>query len=226
MAPTSKSLSRQKVAFILFQARLFREGKLEKFWADREACKGKAKFGSDECKAMARKSLQIKKDYGWSGAVDEFEREKALRHAPLANRRKEAMAEAQRNKGRSAIEKALLTLDPVASVEQEMAWVRSHPKMTRALTKHLLLGPDEAYTPPKPVLYDLTGVTPPCPSRGAWNTLLSALGNPRKFNDVLLTKQKEAAVTKSSDIADGDTEVIDDLGEVERMLSKAARNDG
>lgn len=216
MAPTSKSLSRQKVALILFQARLFREGKLEKFWADRAACKGKAKFGSGECKAMARRSSQIKKDYGWVGTADEFEREKALRHAPLANRRKEAMAEAQRNKGRSGLDKAFDALPSTTNASQEVAWVQSHPKMRRAL--HEILQGDEERQPPKITAADITSPSNgPCPSKTAFNMLLSWLANPKEFQKQMLSKQRDVVTKPSEGGHETNGVVSDDLSALKRI---------
>lgn len=214
------SNSSARVANVLFQYRLWREGKLEEYWNRRAECKAKgATFGTEATTTASKKAMAVRKNFGWLGPRNEFEREKEHQFRPLINKRKEMMAEYARNKGRSAVDKALANLPPVASVEQEMAWVRSHPKMTRALTSKLV---DEEYKPPKPNVGDITGVTPPCPSRGAWNTLLSALGDPKKFNDVLLTRQKDGAVKAADGANESEGAVMDDLAEVERMLRAAS----
>lgn len=211
----------RRVALVLFMARLYREGKLEKFWERKKQIKGEFGAGGQAG------SNALVREFGYISPTDEWEREQALRFLPRHNRQNQAQVESVKSRGRSAIANALMELQPVASVEQEMAWVRSHPKMTVALTRKLTQSADEEYKPPSLTVADLSDVVPPCPSRSAWNVLLSALGDPKKFNDVLLTKQKDA-VSKTSEAGSTETvgHVDDDLEEVERMLAKAVSLDG
>lgn len=224
---TTKKLSAHETARILWLARLFREGKLEAYWNARIQIRLKAKgaggFGDARVIRASHESSELKKEFGWSGINDEMERHRIFLSQPVVNRRKEQMAELQRNKGRSAIEKALSKLPITAPVEQEMAWARAHPKMTRALSDALKKQADD-YEPPRPTSSDVVGTYYiPCPSRGAWNILLAALGNPKKFSEQLLSKQKEGAV-KNADNAESESNVMDDLGEVERMLNAVQLN--
>jgi len=206
----------RKVALVLFMARLYREGKLEKFWERKKQIKGEFGAGGQSG------SNALIREFGYIDPTDEWEREQALRFLPRHNRQNQAQVELVKSRGRSAIANALMELQPVASVEQEMAWVRSHPKMTRALMAELMRGPEDEYKPPKPNSADITSVNPPCPSRGAWNTFLSALAAPKKFNEVLLTKQKDSAVKQSDTGTGDDVDVaMDDLAEVQRMLRAA-----
>jgi hypothetical protein len=206
---------------ILFQARLYDEGKLEKFWADKAACKG---CGGPDLRDKAtreatQRSRRLKYEYGYIGLKDEFARREAMKYAPLANRRKEAMAEAQRNKGRSGLDKAFDALPNKASNELEIGWVGSHPKMRRA-QEWRLEHPEEAPKPVKMTAADITSPSNgPCPSKVAYTTLVSWLADPSAFQKQMLSKQRDAAVTKGTDSPDSDADVIDDLDEVERMLN-------
>ena len=202
-------------------ARLYREEKLQAYHDARAAVRATAKgaaFGDKRATDASHKVSDLKKQFGWTGIKDEFERHRIFLNQPIGNHWKKQMAEIQRNRGRTSIEKALDSLPVTAPVEQEMAWVRAHPKMTRALSDALRKQPDD-YEPPRPRSDDVTGANYiPCPSRGAWNILLAALSNPKKFYDQLLTKQKDGAV-KNAENAETESNVMDDLGEVERMLN-------
>lgn len=213
MAPASRYSSskyRFRIALVLFQSRLYREGRIEAFLADKDT----KTYGS----------LDLRKKHGWESIVDEFERFEATKHAPLINRRKAQMEESRRNKGRSGLDKAFDALPNKASNDLEIGWVGSHPKMRRA-QEWLLEHPEE---PPKQVKMTAADITSPsngpCPSKVAYTTLVSWLANPKEFQKQMLSKQRDAAVTKGGD-APSDTEgnVADDLDEVERLL-KAAGN--
>lgn len=215
---------RRRVSYVLFMSRLYQEGRIVEYLDEKNEGRLKGVSGpTHEGRLAGRiRGVELRKKYGFTKPSEEYQRFQANLHKPAYNRRKEMQAQAMKSRGRAAIGKALADLPPVASVEQEMAWVRSHPKMTDALTRKLTQGPDEEYKPPRLGIADLSDVTPACPSRGAWNTLLAALSDPKKFNDVLLTKQKDAAM-KAADTTDSDVDEIDDLGldEVERMLKAA-----
>jgi hypothetical protein len=210
---------------ILFQARLYDEGKLEKFWADKAACKVKGGDFKDKATHEAsNRSRLLKRDYGYIGLKDEFARREAMKYAPLANRRKEAMAEAQRNKGRSGLDKAFDALPNKASNELEIGWVGSHPKMRRA-QEWRLEHPEEAPKPVKMTAADITSPSNgPCPSKVAYTTLVSWLADPIAFQKQMLSKQRDAAVTKGNETQEAEGDVVDDLGEVARLLKAASSN--
>lgn len=201
----------------LWLGRLAREGRWDDYWKRHEAIK-KSLTGIEGKRAISA----LQKEFGMRSMQEEFQLHESLMLTIIPNKRREFMAEQARNKGRTGIEKALMDLPSVAPAEQEMAWVRSHPKMTRALMAELMRGPEDEYKPPKPNSADITSVNPPCPSRGAWNTFLSALAAPKKFNEVLLTKQKDSAVKQSDTGTGDDVDVaMDDVDEVRRMLRAA-----
>ena len=209
----------------LFMVRLYRDGKLADYLDEKKAGKPAPGLvagvsGAGSGRGRIRLST-LRKKYGYVGYLDELRRYETFQHTPIYNRRKELQAEAMKSRGRAAIGKALAELPPVAPVEQEMAWVRSHPKMTDALTRKLTQKADEEYKPPRLGIADLSDITPACPSRGAWNTLLAALSDPKKFNDVLLTKQKDGAVKPAEATADTEDLVTDDLEEAKRLLAHA-----
>ncbi len=222
---STSSLSQHETAKILWLARLYREGTLSDYWMARAAIRTAAKgsvFGGDKIREAAQKSSDLKKQFGWTGINDEFERHRIFASTTVVNHRKAIMAEAQRNKGRSAIEKALSKLPITAPVEQEMAWARAHPKMTRALSDALKKQADD-YEPPRPTSTDVLGTYYiPCPSRGAWNILLAALGNPKKFSEQLLSKQKEGAV-KNADNGESESNVVDDMSDIRQMINSLGK---
>lgn len=198
---------------VLFLARLYREGRLIEFFTAQ---------AEQQEKAEGKKTLSmLRKEYGYVGYRDELAKHRQFIHQTQYNGRRRKMAEVQKNKGRSTIEVALSALPIVAPVEQEMAWVRSHPKMTRALAAELETQ-EEGYRPPKPNAHDVKGTYyTPCPSRGAWNVLLAALGSPKEFFKSLLQKQRDGAVKAGGTDAETDGVVLDDMDEVERMLKAA-----
>jgi hypothetical protein len=213
------SKGRFGIAMILFQARLYDEGKLEKFWEDKAACKVKGGDFKDKATHEAsNRSRLLKRDYGYIGLKDEFARREAMKYAPLANRRKEAMAEAQRNKGRSGLDKAFDALPNKASNELEIGWVGSHPKMRKAQewrAEH----PGEDPKPVKMTAADITSPSNgPCPSKVAYTTLVSWLPDPENFKKQMLSKQRDAAVSKGTDTgAETNGIVSDDLSALKRV---------
>lgn len=208
-----------KVAMILFQARLYDEGKLEKFWEDKAACKMKGRdFKAPETHEASKRSNRLKYEYGYIGLKDEFARREAMKYAPLANRRKEAMAEAQRNKGRSGLDKAFDALEKIAPNEDEVAWVQTHPKMRRALEDRYHSG-GEPVKPPRLTAADITSPSNgPCPSKRAYAMLVAWLPDYREFQKQMLSKQRDGAVAKGTDTgAENNGVVSDDLSALKRV---------
>lgn len=193
----SKSLSTAKVAAILFQARLHREGKLADFYADKAAIPNEGP-GIDGMRAKVRRVYELKTKYGFAGYKKEIELAASERKLSAVCRRKEAMAEAGRNRGRSALDKAFDELPNRAAADQELSWVQSHPRMRRAL-HDILRDPDGERKPPKITVADITSPSNgACPSKAAFSMLLSWLASPKEFQKQLIAKQRDGAV-KSGD---------------------------
>lgn len=225
----SSTASSVRIANVLFEARLHREGRLHEYWEAKAKLKEESRglvFGSPESIAASQKPAALKREFGYLNPKDEFEREKELLHKPIINRRKAQMAEIMKNKGRTALDKAFDALPNRASNDAEMAWVGSHPKMRRA-QEHRLQNPGDDPEPVKMVVADITSPSNgPCPSKVAYTTLVAWLSDPKEFQKQMISKQRDAASKGMESSAEEEGVVFDDLGEAERMLEAASRNDG
>lgn len=220
MATTS--LSTSKVGRILFEARLYREGRLHDYYAARLS--NKNKFANLRDKTMAANAL--KREFGYVGSRHELELVESEKRLSAVHRRKEAMAEAGRNRGRSALDKAFDELPNRAAADQELSWVQSHPRMRRAL-HDILRDPEGERKPPKITVADITSPSNgACPSKSAFSMLLSWLANPKEFQKQLLSKQRDGATKSGEGGNDTEGAVVDDLSEVERLLRAATEKHG
>lgn len=218
-----KKISAHETARILWLGRLFREGKLDAYWAARAQIRATgAKFGERRTAEASHASANLKKEFGWTGINDEMERHRIFLTQPVVNRRKEQMAELQRNKGRTALAKAFDDLPDSVSYEQEVAWVRAHPLVFSALDK---VTREEEYKPAKLTVRDLLGRSNgPAPSKGAASQLRFALADPLGWNKRLMDggKKKAAESSGKPGESEGDSgHVSDDMDEVKRMLQAA-----
>ncbi len=219
------NLTDHEAARILWMARLYREGKLADFWSKRAklriAAKG-ATFGGEVAREASIKSMALKAEYGWTGPKDEFERHRIFVNQPVQNSRKLMMAEAQRNKGRTALAKAFDELPDNVSYEQEVAWVRAHPLVFTALDK---VTREEEYKPAKLTVRDLLGRSNgPAPSKGAATQLRFALADPIGWHKRLMDGGKKKAAEASGKPGETETDnghVPDDMDEIKRMLRAA-----
>ena len=226
--PRQPSRSERKAAEALWQSRLFREGRLFEYfdaYAELKKASAGTGFGTRECRDAGKRSAELKKQFGWTGIGDEFERERIYSSAAVFNSRKEMMAEAQRSKGRTRLAKAFDELPDNVAYEQEVAWVRAHPLVFTALDRVMR---EEEYKPPQLTVRDLLGRSNgPAPSKGAATQLRFALADPIGWNKRLMDggKKKAAEGSGKTESADADAGIIpDDLSEVERMLRAATIN--
>ena len=211
---------------VLWMARLYREGTFRDYCNQRAEIRAQTKgaaVGDARMLEASHRSNDLKKKFGWTGIKDEFERHRIFLNQPVHNNRKLIMAEAARNKGRTALAKAFDELPDNVSYEQEVAWVRAHPLVFSALDK---VTREEEYKPAKLTVRDLLGRSNgPAPSKGAATQLRFALADPLGWHKRLMDggKKKAAEASGKPGETDGDSGIIpDDLEEVERMLRAAS----
>ena len=221
----SPDLSKHATAKILWLARLYREGTLSNYWMARAAIRAAAKgstLGDAKASEASRKSSELKKEFGWTCINDEFERHRIFASTTVVNHRKELMAEARRNKGRTGLAKAFDELPDNVAYEQEVAWVRAHPLVFSALDR---VTREEEYKPAKLTVRDLLQRSNgPAPSKGAASQLRFALADPLGWNKRFMDGVKKKAAESTGKGSETDTEaghVPDDIDEIKRMLRKA-----
>lgn len=213
-------------ATALWMARLYREKRLFDYFeakAAQKASGGRAVIGTPEGAAASRRAVALKKEFGWTGIEDEFERERIFAAATVFNSRKEMMAEAQRSKGRTRLAKAFDELPDNVAYEQEVAWVRAHPLVFTALDRVMR---EEEYKPPQLTVRDLLGRSNgPAPSKGAATQLRFALADPIGWNKRLMDGgKKKAAEGSGGKTPEGDSEVVvDDMSDIRQMVASIGK---
>jgi len=227
MSPLRPNLTDHEAARILWLSRLYREGKLAAYYDARAEIRREskgAKFGDKRSIASSHRSSELKKEFGWTGIKDEFERNRTFVSTNVINHRKEIMAEAQRNKGRTALAKAFDELPDNVAYEQEVAWVRAHPLIFSALDR--VMRDKEDYSPPKLTVRDLLGRSNgAAPSKGAATQLRFALADPIGWNRRFMDGgKKKAAEGSSGKTGESDAEVVvDDLSDIRQMVASIGK---
>jgi hypothetical protein len=196
----------------LFRQRMQRDGR------ERELDKLIAKY-REEGKSRRQAIYAAMREMGYEGADKERAYEGRAIADAMMNRRRQKLRDGQKRHYRrmknKALDEVMDTLKPNAPPEQEMDWVLSHRKLF-----HASLQADDD-DPVKLTADDIRNA----PSQAAVTMLATAIKNP----DGWMEKKRDANKAKTSAGSGGDddnSDVVDDLSEVERMLKAATSEDG